>query len=254
MTNFNDNCPNPDKLLTSLMNEEEKSSDIIKGTILIVDDEVQIRRLLEITLSANDYKISEASTGKEGLVLAASLQPVLIILDLGLPDADGLDILKKLRQWYHKPIIILSVRNSEVDIVKALDNGANDYLTKPFRTGELLVRIRIAIRQSQCISDNPILEFGSLTIDLDNHIVRKNKNIIKLTLTEFSLLVLLAKNEGRVLTHQYILKEVWGTGNIEQTKYLRVFIAQLRKKIEDDPVKPKFLNTESGIGYRFGYL
>ena len=223
-----------------------------EGTILIIDDEIQIRRLLDITLSANEYKISEASTGKEGLALAASLQPVLIILDLGLPDADGLDILKKLREWYHKPIIILSVRNSEVDIVKALDNGANDYLTKPFRTGELLARIRVAIRQSQGISDNPILDFGSLTIDLANHIARKNNEIIKFTSTEFSLLALLAKNEGRVLTHQYILKEVWGMGYIEQTQYLRVFIAQLRKKIEDDPVKPKFLNTESGIGYRFG--
>ena len=223
-----------------------------EGTILIIDDEIQIRRLLDITLSANEYKISEASTGKEGLALAASLQPVLIILDLGLPVADGLDILKKLREWYHKPIIILSVRNSEVDIVKALDNGANDYLTKPFRTGELLARIRVAIRQSQSISDNPILDFGSLTIDLANHIARKNNEIIKLTSTEFSLLALLAKNEGRVLTHQYILKEVWGMGYIEQTQYLRVFIAQLRKKIEDDPVKPKFLNTESGIGYRFG--
>jgi len=223
-----------------------------EGTILIIDDEIQIRRLLDITLSANEYKISEASTGKEGLALAASLQPVLIILDLGLPDADGLDILKKLREWYQKPIIILSVRNSEVDIVKALDNGANDYLTKPFRTGELLARIRVAIRQSQGISDNPILDFGSLTIDLANHIARKNNEIIKLTSTEFSLLALLAKNEGRVLTHQYILKEVWGMGYIEQTQYLRVFIAQLRKKIEDDPVKPKFLNTESGIGYRFG--
>jgi len=223
-----------------------------EGTILIIDDEIQIRRLLDITLSANEYKISEASSGKEGLALAASLQPVLIILDLGLPDADGLDILKKLREWYHKPIIILSVRNSEVDIVKALDNGANDYLTKPFRTGELLARIRVAIRQSQGISDNPILDFGSLTIDLANHIARKNNEILKLTSTEFSLLALLAKNEGRVLTHQYILKEVWGMGYIEQTQYLRVFIAQLRKKIEDDPVKPKFLNTESGIGYRFG--
>jgi len=223
-----------------------------EGIILIIDDEVQIRRLLEITLSANDYKISEASTGKEGLALAASIQPLLIILDLGLPDADGLDILKKLREWYHKPIIILSVRNSEDDIVKALDLGANDYLTKPFRTGELLARIRVAIRQSQAIPDKPILEFGSLTIDLANHTARKNNELIKLTSTEFSLLALLAKNEGRVLTHQYILKEVWGMGYIEQTQYLRVFIAQLRKKVEDDPAKPKLLNTESGIGYRFG--
>lgn len=223
-----------------------------EDTILIIDDEVQIRRLLEITLSSNGYKISEASTAKEGLSLAATGHPVLIILDLGLPDADGLDILKKLREWYLKPIIILSVRDSEEDIIKALDNGANDYLTKPFRTGELLARIRVAIRQSQVISDKPILEFGSLTIDLANHTARKNNEILKLTSTEFSLLALLAKNEGRVLTHQYILKEVWGMGYIAQTQYLRVFIAQLRKKVEDDHAKPKFLNTESGIGYRFG--
>jgi two-component system, OmpR family, KDP operon response regulator KdpE len=223
----------------------------MQENILIIDDEVQIRRLLEITLSANDYKISEASTGKEGLALAATGQPALIILDLGLPDVDGLEILKKLREWYHKPIIILSVRNSEDVIIKALDTGANDYLTKPFRTGELLARIRVAIRQSQGITDKPILEFGELIIDLTKHIVRKNSEIIKLTSTEFSLLALLAKNEGRVLTHQFILKEVWGLGYIEQTQYLRVFIAQLRKKIEDDPARPKLLNTESGIGYRF---
>jgi two-component system KDP operon response regulator KdpE len=222
------------------------------GTILIIDDEVQIRRLLEITLSANGYQISEASTGKEGIYLAASLQPLLIILDLGLPDMDGLDIIKKLREWYQKPIIILSVRNSEDDIVKALDNGANDYLTKPFRTGELLARIRVAIRQGQETTDKPCLTFGSLIVDIANHIVRKNNNLVKLTSTEYSLLALLAKNEGRVLTHQYILREIWGIGYINQTQYLRVFVAQLRKKIEEDPAKPKLLSTESGIGYRFG--
>jgi len=224
----------------------------VKDSILIIDDEIQIRRLLEITLSANGYKIVEASTGKEGIALAASQQPGLIILDLGLPDIDGLDVLHMLREWYQNPIIILSVRNSEDDIVKALDNGANDYLTKPFRTGELLARIRVAIRQSQGIADKPVLDFGTLSIDIANHTVRKNNELIKLTSTEYSLLALLAKNEGRVLTHQYILKQVWGMGYIEQTQYLRVFIAQLRKKIEDDPAKPKLLNTESGIGYRFG--
>jgi two-component system KDP operon response regulator KdpE len=224
----------------------------IAGTILIIDDEVQIRRLLEITLSANGYKITEASTGKEGINLAASLQPSLIILDLGLPDMDGLEIIKKLREWYQKPIIILSVRNSEDDIVHALDNGANDYLTKPFRTGELLARIRVAIRQTQETTDEPCLTFGNLTVDIANNIVRKNNNLIRLTSTEYYLLVLLARNEGRVLTHQYILREIWGLGYINQTQYLRVFVAQLRKKIEDDPAKPKLLNTESGIGYRFG--
>jgi two-component system KDP operon response regulator KdpE len=220
-------------------------------TILIIDDEVQIRRLLEITLSSNGYKISEASNGKDGLIAAATHHPTLIILDLGLPDSDGIEILKKLREWYQKPIIILSVRNSEEDIVQALDNGANDYLTKPFRTGELLARIRVAIRQNTGTDDNSILTFGSLTIDLTNHTARKNSEILKLTSTEFSLLALLAKNSGRVLTHQNILKEIWGFGYIGQTQYLRVFVAQLRKKIEDDPAKPQLLITESGIGYRF---
>lgn len=222
------------------------------GTILIIDDEVPIRRLLEITLSANDYKVLEASTGKEGISLAASQQPALIILDLGLPDLDGLEVLKSLRQWYQKPILILSVRNSEEDIVHALDSGANDYLTKPFRTGELLARIRVAIRQSQENFDNPVLTFGNLLIDLSSHVVKKDNELLKLTSTEFSLLALLAKNEGRVLTHQYILKEIWGMSYIEQTQYLRVFIAQLRKKVEENPAKPRLLNTESGIGYRFG--
>lgn len=226
----------------------------ISETILIIDDEVQIRRLLEITLSSYGYKISEASSGKEGLIAAATLHPSLVILDLGLPDVDGIEILKKLREWYLKPIIILSVRNLEEDIIHALDNGADDYLTKPFRTGELLARIRVALRHTSEISNESILEFGSLIIDLANHIVRKNNELIKLTSTEFTLLVLLAKNEGRVLTHQYILKEVWGMGYLTQTQYLRVFIAQIRKKIEDDPSKPKLINTESGIGYRFAII
>ncbi len=220
--------------------------------ILIIDDESQIRRLLEITLSANGYRISEASSGKEGLTLAASVQPSLIILDLGLPDLDGLEVLKSLRGWYHKPVIILSVRSSEDDIINALDAGANDFLTKPFRTGELLARIRVAARQNLDVPAKQILEFGALTIDLVNHTARKNNELLKLTSTEFSLLGLLARNEGRVLTHQYILKEIWGMGYIEQTQYLRVFVAQLRKKIEDDPARPTLLNTESGIGYRFG--
>jgi two-component system KDP operon response regulator KdpE len=207
--------------------------------------------LLEIALASNGYKISEAATGKDGLIAAATNNPSLIILDLGLPDLDGVNILSKLREWYQKPIIILSARNSEEDIIHTLDNGANDYLTKPFRTGELLARIRVALRQSQGSEDNPVLNFGSLTIDLANHIARKNGEILKLTSTEFSLLAMLAKNSGRVLTHQNILKEIWGFGYTGQTQYLRVFVAQLRKKIEDDPAKPKLLITESGIGYRF---
>jgi two-component system, OmpR family, KDP operon response regulator KdpE len=220
-------------------------------TILIIDDEVQIRRLLEITLSANGYKTLEAANGKDGLVAAATHHPDLIVLDLGLPDIDGIKILIKLREWYNKPVLILSVRNSEDDIVNALDNGANDYLTKPFRTGELLARIRVALRQSQDQIDNPTLTFGNLSVDLANHIARKNGEILKLTSTEFSLLAILAKNSGRVVTHHSILKEIWGFGYIGQTQYLRVFVAQLRKKIEDDPAKPQLLITESGIGYRF---
>ena len=190
--------------------------------------------------------------GKDGLTSAATYNPSLIILDLGLPDIDGLELLVKLREWFTKPIIVLTVRNSEDDIISALDKGANDYLTKPFRSGELLARIRTAIRLSMEKTDSQILEFGSLSIDLVNHIVRKNEEIIRLTATEFSLLSLLARNQGRVLTHQFLLKEIWGYSYLEQTQYLRVFIAQLRKKIEDNPSKPELLITESGIGYRFG--
>lgn len=226
------------------MNENE--------TILIIDDEVQIRRLLEITLGSNGYKTLFAATGREGLTAAATHQPSLIILDLGLPDFEGIELLAKLREWYSRPVIILSVRNSEGDIVSALDAGANDYLTKPFRSGELLARIRTAIRVTTDKPDNPVMDFDSLNIDLVNHIVRKNNIILKLTATEFSLLALLARNNGRVLTHQFLLKEIWGFGYVEQTQYLRVFIAQLRKKIEDDPARPRLLITESGIGYRFG--
>jgi two-component system KDP operon response regulator KdpE len=219
--------------------------------VLIIDDEVQIRRLLSINLTSNNYTVNEASTGKEGIAMAANYLPKLIILDLGLPDEDGHSVLKKLRQWYQKPILILSVRNAEDDIVKALDNGANDYITKPFRTGELLARIRSLLRQVQNNQDIPSLTFGSLTIDFAAHEVLKNKEILKLTSTEFSLLSLLAINAGRVLTHKFILKELWGPGHVEETQYLRVFIAQLRKKIEEDPSKPQLLITESGIGYRF---
>ncbi len=220
--------------------------------ILIIDDEIQIRRLLEITLASNGYKTIFAADGREGLTSAATHHPSLILLDLGLPDIDGINLLVKLREWYTKPIIILSVRNSEDDIIAALDKGANDYLTKPFRSGELLARIRSAIRLATGKSETSVFELGSLAIDLTNHIVRKNNEIVKLTATEFSLLALLARNQGRVLTHQFLLKEVWGYSYLEQTQYLRVFIAALRKKIENDPAKPELLITESGIGYRFG--
>lgn len=226
------------------MNENE--------TILVIDDELQIRRLLEITLSANGYKVIHSPTGKEGLTDAATHRPSLIILDLGLPDIGGLDLLKMLREWFFKPILILSVRDSEDDIVCALDNGANDYLTKPFRSGELLARIRAALRLAEKEQDEPIWQWGDLKVELQNHTVKRRGEILKLTSTEFSLLALFIKNQGRVLTHQYILKEIWGYGYLEQTQYLRVFIAQLRKKIENNPSKPSLLITISRIGYRFG--
>ncbi|HEY5822939.1 MAG TPA: response regulator, partial [Cyclobacteriaceae bacterium] len=171
------------------------------GEILIIDDEVAIRKLLEITLHSNDFKVIEASTAKEGLVLAASHPPDLIILDLGLPDEDGHSVLKKLREWYTKPIIILSVQSGEEDIVKALDNGANDYLIKPFRTGELLARIRSALRSGLGEQTDSIVEGDGLTIDLTSRTVKRNQEQIKLTATEFSLLALFARNEGKVLTH-----------------------------------------------------
>lgn len=219
--------------------------------ILIIDDEAQIRKLLEITLQSNDYKVNQASTAKEGIVVAANHPPDIIILDLGLPDENGQDVLKKLREWYSKPIIILSVQSDEENIVNALDNGANDYLIKPFRTGELLARIRSLLRSSYTEANNPVTVSGNLCIDLSNRVVKKDNKIVKLTTTEYTLLSLFAKNEGRVLTHQYILKEIWGVGFQTETQYLRVFIAQLRKKIEENPNHPKHIITESGVGYRF---
>jgi two-component system, OmpR family, KDP operon response regulator KdpE len=219
--------------------------------ILIIDDEAQMRKLLDITLQSNDYTVKEASTAKEGIIMAANHPPDLIILDLGLPDDNGHSVLKKLREWYTNPIMILSVQNNEEDIVKALDNGANDYLTKPFRTGELLARIRSAIRSSVIEESNAVLSFNGLQIDLSARTVKKNNEIIKLTATEYALLSAFAKNEGKVLTHHYLLREVWGPGFINQSQYLRVFVAQLRKKIENDANRPEYILTESGIGYRF---
>jgi two-component system KDP operon response regulator KdpE len=222
-----------------------------KAKILIIDDESQIRKLLEITLESNDYKVIQASNGKEGIILAANHPPELILLDLGLPDQNGHEILKALRTWYNKSIIILSVQKNEADIVSALDNGATDYLTKPFRSAELLARIRSAIRRNQSNNTDSKIICGDFEIDIAARIVTKNKFLLKLTATEFNLLVLLAKNEGRVLTHQYILKEIWGVGSQTETQYLRVFIGTLRKKIEINPNKPQHIITESGTGYRF---
>lgn len=222
-----------------------------KSEILVIDDEPQIRRLLKITLESNDYKVSLAETGREGLILAANHPPDLIILDLGLPDKNGHEILKELNKWYSKAIIILSVQSSEEDIVLALDNGATDYLTKPFRNAELLARIRSAIRRNQMESNSHLISSGELLIDVSARHVSKNGITLKLTATEYKLLLLFMKNEGRVLTHQFILKEIWGVGAQLETQYLRVFVGTLRKKIESNPNRPEHILTESGVGYRF---
>lgn len=220
-------------------------------SILIIDDEAQIRKLLTITLQSNDYKAYEASNGKEGLALVASHPPDLILLDLGLPDENGHEVLKHLREWYSNPIIIVSVQSAEADIVRALDNGANDYLIKPFRTGELLARIRSALRKSTSEPNIPNANFQDVSIDFVNRVVKKNEVAVKLTVTEYSLFSLLARNEGKVLTHQYLLNQIWGASHQNESQYLRVFIAQLRKKIETDPNRPAHIITESGVGYRF---
>lgn len=222
-----------------------------RAEILIIDDEPQIRKLLQITLESNDFKALQASTGKEGLIMAASHPPELILLDIGLPDMSGHEVLQELKGWYTRPVIILSVQNSENDIVRALDNGAIDYLTKPFRTRELLARIRSAIRRNQPKSLESPITCDSLEIDLAGRTVKKEGETVKLTPTEFKLLALFAKNQGMVLTHQYILKEIWGVGYQTETQYLRVFVAQLRKKLEDNPNHPRHILTESGVGYRF---
>lgn len=219
--------------------------------ILVIDDEIQIRKLLNITLSSAHYKVIEAADGREGIQMAALHPPELIVLDLGLPDNDGKVILSRLREWYQSPIIILSVRNSEEEIIQALDLGANDYLVKPFRTGELLARIRNALRMNYAPDVDAVVCAGDVQVDFAARQVRKNNVIVKLTATEYTLLALLARNPNKVLTHQYILKEIWGPTYIEQTQYLRVFVAQIRKKIENDPNHPRIIITEPAIGYRF---
>ncbi len=222
-----------------------------KAEVLIIDDEAQMRKLLEITLESNNYTVNQADNAKKGLITAENHPPDMIILDLGLPDEDGQSVLKKLREWYTNPILILSVKNNEEDIIKALDNGANDYLVKPFRTGELLARIRSALRNSAIEEGNTTITCGEIIIDLEARSIKKYNDLIKLTATEYRLLALMAKNEGKVLTHQYLLREIWGPGYINQSQYLRVFIAQLRKKIETDANRPEYIITESGIGYRY---
>lgn len=222
-----------------------------KAEILIIDDEPQIRKLLQIILESNGYKVVEASTGNEGIYLSANHPPDLILLDIGLPDKSGHLVLQTIREWYDKPIIMLSVQDNETDIVSALDSGATDYLTKPFRTGELLARIRSAIRRSQNTENKSTIICGNIEVDLSTRTVKNKGETIKLTSTEYNLLALFAKNEGKVLTHQFLLKSIWGYSYQTETQYLRVFVGTLRKKIEDNPNSPKHIITESGVGYRF---
>jgi len=226
----------------------------IKNTIVIIDDEPQIRKVLSIALEASNFKVVEAENGNNGIVQTATNHPQVVILDLGLPDRDGLSVIKELRTWTDVPIIILSVRNSEEDIVNALDLGADDYLTKPFNTSELLARIRANIRRKQLTTEGEIFTNGNLSINFSSRIVKKRKVEIELTNTEYLLLALFAKNLGKVLTHNYLLKQIWGPSSVESTQYLRVFIGQLRKKIEDDYSKPVIIVTESGVGYRMKHL
>lgn len=222
-----------------------------KDQILVIDDEPQIRKLLQISLESNGYKVIQASTGAEGLNLAANYSPELIILDIGLPDKSGHEILLMLRSWFEKSIIMLSVLNSEKDIVQALDNGATDFLAKPFRTGELLARVRSSIRLNQKTENQPEIVAGDIKVDLTARIVLVKNEHVKLTSTEYNLMALFSKNLGKVLTHQYILREVWGVGAQNETQYLRVYVAQLRKKLEENPNRPSHIITESGVGYRF---
>jgi two-component system, OmpR family, KDP operon response regulator KdpE len=218
--------------------------------ILVIDDEIQIRRLLQLTLEPKSYNLKFASTGNDGIIMAGSEHPELIILDLGLPDIDGLAVLKKIREWATLPIIILSVRNEESDIISCLDAGADDYLIKPFRTGELLARVRTALRHRPKLQEKEVFTSHGLSVDLTTRIVKKGNEIVKLTTTEYSLLTLFVRNAGRVLTHKYILEQVWGPAFSQEAQYTRVYVGQLRKKIEDDSANPTILLTESGIGYR----
>jgi two-component system KDP operon response regulator KdpE len=224
--------------------------------ILVIDDEPQILRAMRTILTEKQFRVTTASRGEEGLTLAAISEPDLIILDLGLPDIDGVEVCTRLREWTQVPIIILSVRDSERDKVAALDHGADDYLTKPFGIEELLARVRVALRHSARAlhahgAQTKIVKAGPLTIDLTWHTVKRGEEEVKLTGTEYKLLAYLAANHGRVLTHQSILTHVWGPADADHTEYLRVYMRQLRKKLEADPERPQYILTEPGIGYRF---
>jgi two-component system, OmpR family, KDP operon response regulator KdpE len=222
--------------------------------ILVIDDEPQILRALKTILTAKQFRISTAMRGEEGLAIAAAEQPDLIILDMSLPDMEGIQVCKELREWTQTPIIILSVRDSEKDKVAALDAGADDYLTKPFGIEELLARVRVALRhKTQTTGEvkRTLVHAGRIEVDLEGFVVRRDNVEVSLTATEFNLLAYLASHAGRVLTHRMILSNVWDPAEADKIEYLRVYMRQLRKKLEDDPEQPKVLMTEPGIGYRF---
>ncbi len=220
--------------------------------VLLVEDEPQMRRFLRAALGSHGFHLVEAGSAAEALALATSHNPEIILLDLGLPDADGVDLTRRFREWTGVPILVISARGREVDKVEALDAGADDYLTKPFGVNELLARIRVSLRHAQQSRAAPslVLEIGGLRIDLARREVQLEGRELHLTPTEYRLLTLLARNAGRVLTHRQLLREVWGPGSAEQTHYLRVYMAQLRRKIEADPARPGLLLTEPGVGYR----
>jgi two-component system KDP operon response regulator KdpE len=219
--------------------------------ILIVDDERQIRRMLHTSLAGHGYQVSEAASGEEGLLAVADQRPDIILLDLGLPDLDGVEVTRRLREWTEIPIIVLSVREREQDKVMALDAGADDYLTKPFGMSELLARIRVTLRHFDKGHHEPVFQAGALSVDFGRRLVTLAEREISLTPTEYDLLRLLVQQGGKVLTHRQLLRQVWGEAYEFETHLLQVNISNLRKKIEPDPNLPKFILTESGVGYRF---
>ena len=219
---------------------------------LVIDDEPQIQRLLNITLEAAGYRVTVAATGQEGLVIAAQRRHDIIILDLGLPDVGGIAVLKQLREWTQTPVVILTVQDAEAEKIEALDSGADDFVTKPFKTGELLARLRAALRRAdKGKTEQPVLHFGNVAIDLANRRVTRNNEAVKLTATEYALLRLFAQHAGKVLTHRHILREIWGPNQEHQTQYLRVYVTRLREKLEANPDSPSLFLTEPGVGYRF---
>jgi two-component system KDP operon response regulator KdpE len=223
----------------------------MKPVALIIDDEVQIRRLLRVALESESYQVHEAETGQQGLAEIANRRPAIVLLDLGLPDMDGLEVLKRLREWSEAPVLVLSVRDDEAGKVAALDAGAEDYVTKPFSTSELLARLRVAQRKTRPEEEVSIFKHGDLVIDLTTRVVTRGGREVKLTATEYTLLRLFVRHSGRVLTHRYILREIWGPKSEEHRQYLRVYVTHLRQKIERDSTKPRLIKTEPGIGYRF---